>query len=60
MNDKLAAIFDAIAKDDGITRAEVVRRAVCTYKVLKDQQNKNKKIELVDENNNTRKEVILM
>ena len=60
MNDKLTAIFDALAKDDGITRAEVVRRAVSTYKVLKDQQNKNKKIELVDENNNTRKEVILM
>ena len=60
MNDKLTAIFDELAKEDGITRAEIVRRAVSTYKVLKDQQRQNRKIELVDENNANRKEVILM
>ena len=60
MNDKLTAIFDELTKEDGITRAEIVRRAVSTYKVLKDQQRQNRKIELVDENNANRKEVILM
>lgn len=60
INDKLSAIFDGLVEDEGISRAEVVRRAVFTYAVLKQQQNQNKKLELVDQDGSNRKEVILM
>ncbi len=59
INDKLSAIFNDLANEDGISRAEIVRRSVFTYKVLKDQQKKNKKLELVDQDNN-RKEIVLV
>jgi len=59
MNDKLTSIFNELANEDGISKAEIVRRAVFTYKVLKDQQKKNKKLELVDQDDN-RKEIILV
>ena len=60
MNDKMASIFDAIAEEEGITRAEVVRRAVAYYRILRDQKSHNRKVLLADQDGKNQKELLLI
>ena len=60
LNDQLTEVFNEIQKEEGITRAEVVRRAVAYYRILRDQKSQDKKVLLVDEDGSNQKELVLI
>ena len=60
LNDQLTEVFDDIQKEEGITRAEVVRRAVAYYRILRDQKSHNKKVLLADQDGSNQKELLLI
>ena len=60
MNDAMAAVFDEIQKEDGITQAEVVRRSVAYYRILRDQKRKGGTVMLIDSNHIDMKELELL
>jgi len=60
LNDQLTEVFDDIQREEGITRAEVVRRAVAYYRILRDQKSNNKKVLLADEDGRNPKELLLI
>ena len=60
MNDAMAAVFDEIQKEDGITQAEVVRRSVAYYRILRDQKRKGGTVMLIDSNYINMKELELL
>ena len=60
MNDAMAAVFDEIQKEDGITQAEVVRRSVAYYRILRDQKRKGGTVVLIDSNRIDMKELELL
>ena len=61
LNDKMEAIFDGITDEENITRAEVVRRAVATYRVLRDQTKRlDKKVMIEDADGRNKKELIVI
>lgn len=60
LNDQLTEVFDDIQKEEGITRAEVVRRAVAYYRILRDQKSHNKKVLLSDQDGSNQKELLLI
>ena len=60
MNDAMAAVFDEIQKEDGITQAEVVRRSVAYYRILRDQKRKGGTVMLIDSNRIDMKELELL
>lgn len=39
LNDRLARDFEEIANDEGVSRAEIFKRAIAAYKVLKQEEN---------------------
>jgi len=60
LNDQMTEVFDEIQKEDGITKAEIVRRAVAYYRILRDQKSNNRKVLLVDQDGSNAKELILI
>ena len=60
LNDQLTEVFDEIQKEEGITRAEVVRRAVAYYRILRDQKTHDNKVLLVDHDGSNQKELLLI
>ena len=60
LNDQLTEVFDGIQKEEGITRAEVVRRAVAYYRILRHQKEHNRKVLLADETGDNLKELLLI
>jgi len=60
MNDAMATVFDEIQKEDGITQAEVVRRSVAYYRILRDQKRKGGTVMLIDSNHIDMKKLELL
>ncbi len=61
LNDKMTEVFDVIAKEENISRAEVVRRAIATYRVLRDQTKRlDKKVMIEDSDGSNKKELIVI
>jgi len=60
LNDQMTEVFDEIQKEDGITKSEIVRRAVAYYRILRDQKSNNRKVLLVDQDGSNAKELILI
>lgn len=60
LNDQMTEVFDEIQKEEGITRAEVVRRAVAYYRILRDQKSHNRKVLLADQDGKNQKELLLV
>lgn len=60
MNDAMAAVFDEIQKEDGVTQAEVVRRSIAYYRILRDQKRKGGTVILMDSNLIDMKELELL
>lgn len=61
LNDQMTQIFDAIEKEEGITKAEIVRRAMATYRVLRDQTKRlGKKVMIEDSDGSNKKELIVI
>ncbi len=60
LNDQMTEVFDEIQKEDGITKAEIVRRSVAYYRILRDQKSNNRKVLLVDQDGSNAKELILI
>ncbi len=60
LNDQMTEVFDEIQKEEGITRAEVVRRAVAYYRILRDQKSHNRKVLLADQDGKNQKELLLI
>lgn len=61
LNDQMTQIFDAIEKEEGITKAEIVRRAMSTYRVLRDQTKRlGKKVMIEDSDGSNKKELIVI
>ena len=52
---------DLVASTDATTKADVIRRAVASYKYLKDElkEDQSSKISLTDSKGNVKKDVIL-
>ena len=60
LNDQMTEVFDEIQKEEGITKAEIVRRAVAYYRILRDQKSNNKRVMLADQDGTNQKELILI
>lgn len=60
LNDQMTEVFDEIQKEEGITRAEVVRRAVAYCRILRDQKSHNRKVLLADQDGKNQKELLLI
>ena len=60
VGEKVDKLLSELAEEEGLTKAEVIRRAVATYDYLKKETGKDKvKVSLSDHNNNVVKDVIL-
>ena len=59
--DKFDDMVNKLAEEKGITKAELIRRAVATYNYLSNetQNTKQLKVSLSDQNNKVLKDVIL-
>jgi metal-responsive CopG/Arc/MetJ family transcriptional regulator len=44
LNERLARDFDLLAESEGVNRAEIFKRALAAYKVLKQEEDKGAKI----------------
>jgi len=44
LNERLAQDFDSLARTEGVNRAEIFKRALAAYKVLKQEENKGSQI----------------
>ena len=60
LNDKLTELFDDLAKEDNISRTEVLKRAMATYRILKEQQKQKKKIVFRSDDGSADRELLLL
>ncbi|MFM7304313.1 MAG: ribbon-helix-helix domain-containing protein [Alphaproteobacteria bacterium] len=49
MNERLAEDFDELAKSEGLSRAEIFKRAFATYRALKQEADKGAQIIIKEE-----------
>ena len=59
LNEALAQDFDALATSAGVSRADIFKRAMAVYKLLKDENAKGAKIILKEEGHPDRQLIAL-
>lgn len=58
MSEKLYSIFESRASKEGVTKAEIFRRALCIYDSIREELENGKKLGIL-EKNKVIKEIVL-
>ena len=59
LNERLAQDFDSLARSEGVNRAEIFKRALAAYKVLKQEEDKGAQI-IIRENGQMDRQLIAL
>jgi delta 1-pyrroline-5-carboxylate dehydrogenase len=60
MNEKTALELREVAKSDGISITEVVRRAIALYRYVRAETKKGRVLQIMDKDGTNRSEIVLM
>ena len=59
ISDRLEEILDQLAKEDGIPKAQVIRRAIAVLKFLEDEKRNGNKITISSHDDRVLKELVV-
>lgn len=59
ISDRLEEILNQLAKDDGIPKAQVIRRAIAVLKFLEDEKKNGNKITISSHDDRVLKELVV-